>query len=227
MSDHTDSPPTGNAHANAVRRKVYRLLVALIGLTLMICGVAGVTKALRPAARQAGADPAQTPGPDDDFHKAFYRSTAMLLVGLALTRLGLPAVRAIGRPPADAPGADKPIAPAAPAAPAIRHGDASGLAMPPAGEFTTETTQVKSYEFTTTLTGAGGALRAGKPPPPELRAHFNQLRQALSAPDADGDTAVSFTVTDAVGHRRTYRSLAEMPPEVRAAFDQLSEWAET
>jgi hypothetical protein len=73
--------------------------------------------------------------------------------------------------------------------------------------------------------------------PPELRAEFEKaeaegLKEVLRSSSSDGRTTnvrttlVSnkklslFKVRDASGNERTYHSLEEMPPEVRAAFEE-------
>jgi len=74
--------------------------------------------------------------------------------------------------------------------------------------------------------------------PPELRAEIEKttseaLREGLDASSSEKQTAsfismgmntrkfTRFAVKDALGNQRVYHSLDEMPPDVRATFEQL------
>ncbi len=63
-------------------------------------------------------------------------------------------------------------------------------------------------------------LRATSPEslPPELQAEAKRL--LAEAERSGGRSARVYVVTDFTGRQRTYRSIDEMPPEVRAIFDQ-------
>ena len=74
--------------------------------------------------------------------------------------------------------------------------------------------------------------------PPELRAEIQKaeaeaLKEALSSKSLDGaplritrtKTISTFRVKDPAGNERVYHSLEELPPEVRAAFEQAQQRA--
>lgn len=76
---------------------------------------------------------------------------------------------------------------------------------------------------TTTITARRKGGESLENLPPEMRAKLEEALASGSGPRVHTSESVTFTFEDASGRKRTYHSVDDMPPDVRAIYERLRE----